>query len=113
MATYGLKTYKADGSTVVLQNSTKSGVFARAFELTVGNATSNDGNGIYRKEFPEYNGRSLMVFQLRSGTANWSYGQTTGGLNLINYTFINAPSVTGKIDANIGTTTTVLYIFIR
>jgi hypothetical protein len=108
MATYGLQTIKADNSTVVFQNSSKSGVFARTYTCVPTDATLI--NGTYRKEFPEYNGRTMRVFQLKSGNAVYNSGITTQGLNIIEFTIVSAPSLT---DPKFTVGNTILYIFIK
>jgi hypothetical protein len=105
---YGLTTFKADNSTVVFQNSSKSGVFARTYTCTPADATLV--NGTYRKDFPEYTGRTMRVFQLKPGTAAWSYGTTTGGLNRIEFNIVAAP---GFADPKFTVDNTVLYIFVK
>lgn len=106
---YGIKTFKIDGTTPVLQNSTKSGVFARTYTLTPADATYI--NGEYRKEFPEYAGRTIRPIQLKTGNAVWNAGITASGLNVINFTIIN-PSTT-LTDPKFVVGNTVLYIFIK
>jgi hypothetical protein len=106
---YGLQTFKSNGSTVVLQNSTKSGVFARTYTLTPANATLV--NGVYRKEFPEYAGRTIRVFQLKTGNAVWSAGTTGSGLNVIEFNIVN-PSST-LTDPRFVVGNTIVYIFVK
>jgi hypothetical protein len=105
---YGLKTIKADGTTVVFQNSSKSGVFARTYTCLPSDATLVSGT--YRKDFPEYTGRTLRVFQLKPGNASWTYGTTTGGLNRIEFNIVT-PLDFGDPNYTVGNT--VLYIFVK
>jgi hypothetical protein len=89
MATYGLTTYKSDGTTAVLQNSTKGGVFAQAFDWDSNSFGPNvrfiffdpanpQFGGYNVKDFPEYAGRTIRVFQLRPGTSWWSVDYENG-----------------------------------
>jgi len=107
---YGIRTYKSDGSTIVFQNSAKSGVFARTFTCIPSNGTLV--NGLYRKEFPEYNGRTMRVFELKAGNATWYSGTTAYGLNLIEYS-IGSGGAYSVIDPKFTVGNTVLYIFIK
>jgi hypothetical protein len=115
MATYGFVSYRSDGTSVILQNSSKSGVFARRLVLTRDIGTPIPYSESYRIEFPEYNGRNLQIFQLKSGDANWTYGKLSTGLNVIDYTFVVAPEIYGVTfpDRSFSFDRTVLYIFIK
>lgn len=84
MATYGLTTYKADGTTVVLTNSTKSAVFGR--NVTLDNAGTGATRSIpnfnypelsdtmYFIDFPEFIGRTIRPIQLGPGPHEWIVG---------------------------------------
>jgi hypothetical protein len=121
MATYGLKTYKADGSTIVLQNATKSAVYGQTFALTdtgVGATRQeslqyNPGYYAYYKDFPEYTGRSIRPFQLRPGLHEW----TTGILNNVPYVrwtiATYSPGSYGLSMPEFYYDNTVLYIFVK
>jgi hypothetical protein len=112
MATYGIKTYKSDGSTVVFQNSAKSGVFARTYTCTPSDITSyNSSTGVYRKEFPEYNGRTLIAFQLKPGNSDPIVGKTQTGLNVIEFGIASPSSL--FTDARFTASNTVVYLFIK
>jgi hypothetical protein len=128
MATYGLKTLKSDGTTVVLQNSTKSGVFGQAFEW---NNSINGANvryvyfdpanpqygGYLVKDFPEYAGRTIRVFQLRPGTSTWSTGVENGipyisfFSNLSPVSYLSPRGIPVPEDLN--WSQTILFIFVR
>lgn len=105
MATYGLKTYKADGTTVVLQNSAKSGVFGQVYTI----AKSGTAGTVTVKSFTEYTGRTIRPVQLRAGGHRWTY-------SVVN----NVPTITFTETSNAGAFTadfyyddTTLYIFVR
>lgn len=93
---YGITTYKADGTTVVLQNSTPSAVYGKFISL------DNLGTGYtrrisiptrpadyyYYRDFPEYTGRTLVPIQLRPGLHEWNKGVgdgTSGSVNGVPY----------------------------
>lgn len=107
MATYGLKTYKADGVTTVLQNSSKSGVFGEAYQiLKTGTAGSKPPIS-----FPQYTGRTIRPMQLLPGAHSWS---VTYPLAVPTITFVE----TGTMDTLLGDArfyydATVLYIFVK
>jgi hypothetical protein len=121
MATYGLKTYKSDGSTIVLQNSTPSAVYGQTFALTdLGTGAtrqeslpSRPGIYAYYKDFSEYTGRTIRPFQLRPGLHEW----TTGILNNVPYVRWAAaaynPGSYGLSMAEFYYDNTVLYIFVK
>lgn len=105
MATYGLKTYKADGTTVVLQNSTKSGVFGQTYAL----AKSGTPGTVTTKSFTEYTGRTIRPMQLSPGAHNWV-------LSYVN----SVPTITFTEGAGLSNTfaafyygDTILHIFVR
>jgi hypothetical protein len=103
---YGLKTFKADGTTAILQNSTKSGVFAQTYTIPEQTAT---GTLI---PFPQYTGRTLRIFQLRPGIHSWyiTYTNSVPTLNLIKNP---DPSIIGGVSAGFYYSDTVLYIFVK
>jgi hypothetical protein len=105
MATYGLKTYKSDGTTVVLQNSTKSGVFGQAYTL------SKSGTAGLQTivEFPQYTGRSIRPMQLRPGGHVWFVGVVN---NIPRITFTENSAI-GVTSASFYYDETVLYIFVK
>lgn len=124
MATYGLKTYKSDGSTVVLQNSNKSAVYARSISLddTGTGATRSAPNNIYPNlpggtmyyiDFPEYTGRTLRPMQLGPGPHEWTVGVT----NNIPYIKWNRQlyriSDYGITNPDFNYTVTILYVFVK
>lgn len=129
MATYGLKTFKSDGTTVVLQNSAKSGVFAQAFDWDlnflgpnvrfVQYDPANPQYGGYNvRDFPEYTGRTIRVFQLRPGTSTWQVGYENGIPNISFFRNAYAPQdyltprgIPVPEDLNWGST--ILFIFVR
>jgi hypothetical protein len=111
MATYGLLTKKADNTTVVFQNSSKSGVFARTYTCTPADATYIPANAGYRKEFPEYAGRTIRVFQLKAGNAQWTSGVTGNGMNVIDFQIFNPGS--NFTDPKFIVGSTVLYVFVK
>ena len=116
MATYGLETKKADNSTVVLQNSSKSGVFARTYTATPNDITYvNTGGGIsdsyYNKEFPEYNGRTIYLFMLKPGNSSPYVFKSPTGVNTIGFD-ISSPSST-FVDPKFTVGLTTVYLFIK
>lgn len=64
---YGLTTYKSDGTTVVLTNSTKSGVYGK-FVTVAPVGTAGYQTTI---TFPEYTGRTIRPIQLKPGQHTW------------------------------------------
>jgi hypothetical protein len=108
---YGLKTFKANGETIVFQNSSKSGVFARTYTCTPADATQIPFRTEYRKEFPEYNGRTIRVIQLQPGNAVWTASTLTTGLNVIEFEILNPYSSFTHPKFVVGNT--VLYIFVK
>jgi hypothetical protein len=105
MATYGLTTYKADGTTVVLQNSTKSAVYGQTYTL----AKSNTAGAVTVKSFTEYTGRTIRPMQLSPGAHNWV-------LSYVN----SVPTITFTEGAGLSNTfaafyygDTVLHIFVK
>lgn len=109
MATYALKTYKSDGSTVVLQPSTNSAVYGQAY--TIG-APTRYVSGFPVKDFPEYTGRSIRVFQLRPGPHNWGTG-VENGVPYISWLPTANPADYGVAIPDFYYTTTTLYIFVK
>lgn len=114
MATYGIRTVKSDNTTVVFQNSAKSGVFARTFTCIPANGVLKGPHdpGFYRKEFPEYNGRTIRVFELKVGNAIWYADKLTTGLNVIDYS-IGTGNAYSLIDPKFTVGPSVLYIFVK
>lgn len=124
MATYGLKTYKDDGTTIVLQNSNQSAVYGKTVYLdSVGTgATRSIPNYIYPNlpegtmyfiDFPEYVGRTLRPMQIGPGPHEWIIGVQ----NNIPYIRWNR-QVYRTSDYNITNpefnyTTTILYVFVK
>lgn len=127
MATiYGIKTFKADGTTVILQPSSQSAVYGKAITL------DNAGTGATRSEpiptrtsffyyyldFPEYTGRTILPMQLRPGLHEWNKGVgTIGTLNGVPFIrwFRNVyqPATYNITNPQFNYTTTVLYIFVK
>jgi hypothetical protein len=106
---YGLKTFKSDGSTVVLQDSSNSAVYGQAY--TIGTPTRYL-DGAATKDFPEYIGRSIRVFQLRPGPHNWFTG-TENGVPYISWFPSANPADYGVTIPEFYYTTTTLYIFVK
>ena len=85
MATYGLTTYKPNGTTVVLTNSNESAVYGKTVILdSVGTGSTRsipnyiypnlpDGT-MYFIDFPEYTGRLIRPIQLGPGPHEWIIG---------------------------------------
>jgi len=103
---YGIKTFKADGTTVVLQPSTKSGVFAQAYTAP---ATLATGTAV---SFPQYTGRTLRVFQLRPGAHSWNISYPN---SVPTITFIKNPNpaTLGTLAPQFYYSDNVLYIFVK
>lgn len=121
---YGLKTYKSDGTTVVLQNSNKTAVFGRTVYLdNVGTgSTRSIANYIYPNlpdgtmyfiDFPEFIGRTLRPMQLGPGPHEW----ITGVENNIPYIRWNRQlyriSDYPISNPDFTYTVTVLYVFVK
>ena len=106
MATYGLKTFKSNGTTTVLQNSTKSGVFAQTYAVP---ATLATGTAV---AFSQYAGRTLRAFQLRPGAHSWSISYPSS-VPTITFTKNPDPADVGANAPQFYYSTTVLYIFVR
>jgi hypothetical protein len=106
MATFGLKTFKSNGTTTVLQNSTKSGVFAQTYTVP---ATVVTGTQV---SFSQYAGRTLRIFQLRPGAHSWilSYLDMVPTLT---FTKNPDPATVGANAPQFYYSTTILYIFVR
>jgi hypothetical protein len=105
MPVYGLQTFKSDGTTVVLQNSTKSGVFGTSYSL----AKSGTAGLQTVVEFPEYTGRSIRPMQLRPGGHTWYVGVVN---NIPRITFTENSAI-GVTSASFYYEDTVLYIFVK
>ena len=105
MPTYGLTTYKADGTTVILQNSTKSGVFGQSYTIT-----KSGTSGLQTiVEFPQYTGRTLRPMQLRPGGHVWN----TSVVNNIPRITFTENSAIGATGAAFYYSDTILYIFVK
>lgn len=128
MATYALKTYKSDGSTVVLQPSTNSAVYGQKFTLTdVGTGATRStpiptrpSFSYYYKDFPEYVGRTIRPFQLRPGQHSWELGvgDGTGGSTvavpyIMWYRNVYVPGDVPITVPEFLYTDTVLYVFVK
>lgn len=128
MPVYGLQTFKANGTTVVLQNSTPSAVYAKFISL------DNEGTGYTRRisiptrpayyyyyiDFPEYSGRTIVPIQLRPGLHEWIKGVgdgTSGSVVGVPYIrwFKNVYQAAeyGVSNPDFYYETTGLYIFVR
>ncbi len=105
MATYGLTTYKADGTTVVLANSKKSGVFGEAYQY---NKTGVAGTKP-PVSFPQYTGRTIRPMQLLPGAHSWSVSYPSGVPTI---TFVENQPIAASIP-QFYYDSTVLYIFVR
>lgn len=105
MPVYGLQTFKSDGTTIVLQNSTKSGVFGEKYQY----AKTGIAGTKPAIPFPQYSGRTIRPMQLRPGAHTWSVSYPSG---IPTITFIeNQP-----IDSGIPQfyyDSTILYIFVK
>jgi len=113
---YGIITYKSDGTTVVLQNSSKSGVFARSFTCTASDYTYLTPGGqysdsYYNKEFPEYNGRTLYLFNLKTGNSSPAVFKSAAGVNTVTWN-ISSPS-SYFVDPKFTVGLTTVYLFIK
>lgn len=121
---YGLKTYKSDGTTVVLQNSNKTAVFGRTLYLdNVGTGATRStpnytypdlpGATLYYIDFPEFIGRTLRPMQLGPGPHEWN----TGVENNIPYIRWNRQlyriSDYPISNPDFTYTVTVLYVFVK
>jgi hypothetical protein len=102
---YGLTTYKSDGTTIVLQNSTKSGVFGEKYEYA---KTGTPGNkpGV---PFPQYTGRTIRPMQLIPGAHSWNVTYPSG-IPTIN--FYENDAIAAGIP-QFYYDSTVLYIFVK
>jgi hypothetical protein len=128
---YGIKTFKADGTTVVLQPSTPSAVYGQTFTLTDSPAETTGytrrvaiptrtGFFNYFKDFPEYTGRSIRPIQLRPGLHSWELGVGDGTNNsTIGVPYITwfrntyTPGDAGLFIPTFSYTDTVLYVFVK
>lgn len=128
MPVYGLQTFKANGTTVVLQNSTPSAVYAKFISL------NNTGTGATRSrpiptrpayyyyyiDFPEYTGRTIVPIQLRPGLHEWSkgvgdgtYGSVVGVPYVTWFKNVYQPADYGVTNPDFYYDTTGLYIFVK
>jgi hypothetical protein len=121
MATYGLKTYKADGTTTVLQNSTTSAVYGQTFTLTdTGTGATSSipiptrpGFFDYYKEFPEYIYRTIRPFQLRPGQHSWEIGILSSVPYIKWSRNVYVPADAGISVPTFSYTDTILYVFVK
>ena len=124
MATaYGLKTFKSDGTTVVLQPSTSSAVYGQTFTLTDAGTGYSRREVIatrpafyyYYKDFTEYTGRTIRPFQLRPGQHSWEIGITaeTNVPYIKWFRNVYVPSDAGISVPEFSYTDTVLYVFVK
>jgi hypothetical protein len=105
MATYGLTTYKEDGTTVVLTNSTKSGVFGEAYQYSkTGTAGTKPP-----VSFPQYAGRTIRPMQLLPGAHSWSVSYPSG---IPTITFVENEPIAASIP-QFYYESTILYIFVK
>jgi hypothetical protein len=127
-AIYGIKTFKSDGTTVVLQPSTESAVYGQTFTLTDNGTgatrsvaiTGRTGFYRYYKDFPEYTGRGIRPIQLRPGLHSWELGVGDGTNNsTIGVPYIMwfrntyTPGDAGLFIPTFSYTDTVLYVFVK
>jgi hypothetical protein len=103
---YGIKTFKADGTTVILQNSTKSGVFAQTYNVP---PTVVTGTAV---PFAQYTGRTIRIFQLRPGAHSWAVNYPNS-VPTITFTKNPDPALLGANAPQFYYSTTVLYIFVK
>lgn len=118
---YGIKTFKSDGTTVVLQPSTKSAVYGQTFTLTDAGTGATRSTPIptrpafsyYYKDFTEYTGRTIRPFQLRPGQHNWEIG-TSNNVPYVKWERnVYTPASAGIYIPEFSYTDTVLYIFVK
>jgi hypothetical protein len=124
MATYGLKTYKEDGTTVVLANSNKTAVYGKTLYLDNAGtgATRSMPNYIYPYlpegtmyfiDFPEYVGRTLRPMQLGPGPHEWIVG-VESGIPYVRWSRqLFRISDYGITNPDFNYTVTVLYVFVK
>jgi hypothetical protein len=121
METFGLRTFKSDGTTIVLQPSTPSAVYGQAFTLTDAGTGATRSEPIptrpsfsyYYKDFTEYAGRNIRPFQIRPGQHNWELGAVSGVPYIKWYRNVNVPSGAGIYIPEFLYTDTLLYIFVK
>lgn len=102
---YGIKTFKPDGTTVILQNSTKSGVFGEVYQyMKTGTAGSKPP-----VSFPKYAGRTIRPMQLLPGAHSWSVSYPSGVPTI---TFYENDYIASGIP-QFYYDSTVLYIFVK
>ena len=125
---YGLKTFKADGTTVILQPSSQGAVYGKAVTLDDAGTGATRSEPIptrstfyyYYLDFPEYSGRTILPMQLRPGLHEWNKGigdgtgGTVSGVPFIRW-FRNVyqPATYNITNSQFTYTTTVLYIFVK
>jgi hypothetical protein len=110
---YGLKTFKSNGTTLVLQNASKSGVYGRIYTLSTSDAIANTGGFYsYQKQFPEYTGRTIRAFQLKPGPNDWIISYINS-IPRIEFNQGANPANYGVSNVNFNYTSTTLYIFVK
>ena len=102
---YGIKTFKSDGTTVILQNSTKSGVFGEVYTYP----KSGTAGSKPPVAFPKYAGRTIRPMQLLPGGHSWSVSYPN---NIPTITFYENDSIASGIPQFYYEDTT-LYIFVK
>jgi hypothetical protein len=118
---YGLITYKADGTTVVLQNSTPSAVYGKFIALDNEGTIATRSEPIptrptysyYYYDFPEYVGRTIVPIQLRPGLHEWSKGVLEGVPFIKWFKNVYQPADYGVSNPDFYYDTTGLYIFVK
>lgn len=103
MATYGLVTYRANG-TPLLTNSTKSGLFGTTATAT---ATGTAGT-ITTITYTQYTGRTIRPIQLNPGSHIWA---VTYPSSVPTITFTEASST--DTAATFSPQATTLYVFVK
>jgi hypothetical protein len=121
MATYGLKTYKSDGTTIILQNSTKSAVYAKT--VTLDNAGTEATRSVpiptrpayyyYYLDFPEYTGRTIRPIQIQPGLHDWTIGVLNSVPYIMWYKNVYQTSDYGITNPTFNYTNTILYVFVK
>jgi hypothetical protein len=118
---YGLKTFKADGTTVILQPSTPSAVYGQVFTLTDAGTGATRAEAIptrpsfyyFYKDFTEYAGRTIRPFQLRPGQHEWTLGTSNNVPYIRWFRNVYVPADAGIFIPEFSYTDTVLYVFVK